>query len=103
MARRQGEANPEPKEQPQLEHVPSPECWCEPILDYVAEDGSRVWVHRQLCQDPVTEAFLRLSPESEVVAYLCALFRLAAPYAAPQAVSRAYLEASAVHRSRFGN
>lgn len=34
--------------QPKREHVASEDCWCEPELDSVAEDGTKVWVHREL-------------------------------------------------------
>ena len=31
------------------EHITSPDCWCEPELDYVdPETGNEVWVHRDL-------------------------------------------------------
>jgi hypothetical protein len=29
-------------------HVCSEKCWCEPELDRVAEDGTKVWIHREL-------------------------------------------------------
>jgi hypothetical protein len=28
-------------------HSESPDCWCCPTLEYVAEDDSRVWVHHK--------------------------------------------------------
>ena len=31
------------------EHISSPDCWCEPELDYKDPDtGAEVWVHREL-------------------------------------------------------
>jgi hypothetical protein len=31
------------------EHISSPDCWCEPELDYKDPDtGAEVWVHRGL-------------------------------------------------------
>lgn len=27
-------------------HVLSDRCWCEPEIDHVADDGTKVWVHR---------------------------------------------------------
>lgn len=31
------------------EHETSPNCWCEPELDYVdPENGNEVWVHREI-------------------------------------------------------
>ena len=32
-----------------LRHVDSPDCWCEPELDYEdPETGAQVWVHREV-------------------------------------------------------
>ena len=32
-----------------LDHINSPDCWCEPELEYVdPESGSEVWVHREI-------------------------------------------------------
>lgn len=31
----------------QREHVESANCWCTPILEYVAENGAKVWKHRK--------------------------------------------------------
>lgn len=37
------------EEQQGPEHISSPECWCEPELDYKdPETGAEVWVHRGL-------------------------------------------------------
>lgn len=39
----------EKKNKPKLEHIASPDCWCEPELDYVdPETGNEVWVHREI-------------------------------------------------------
>lgn len=29
------------------EHLESPECWCCPVLAFVAEDGTEHWVHNE--------------------------------------------------------
>lgn len=29
------------------EHVEREDCWCHPTLDFVAEDGRKVWVHHE--------------------------------------------------------
>ena len=37
------------EEQQGPEHISSPDCWCEPELDYKDPDtGAEVWVHRGL-------------------------------------------------------
>lgn len=28
-------------------HVESERCWCHPTLDFVAENGNKVWVHHE--------------------------------------------------------
>lgn len=28
------------------QHELTAKCWCEPEVDHVAEDGTKVWVHR---------------------------------------------------------
>lgn len=28
-------------------HLESEHCWCIPTLDYVAENGTKVWVHHE--------------------------------------------------------
>jgi len=30
------------------EHECSPDCWCEPEVDYVADNGCQVWLHKEL-------------------------------------------------------
>lgn len=30
------------------EHSCSPGCWCEPEVDYVASNGNKVWLHKEL-------------------------------------------------------
>jgi hypothetical protein len=30
------------------EHIASSACWCGPAVDYVADNGVRVWLHREV-------------------------------------------------------
>jgi len=32
---------------PGRRHIESADCWCNPTLDTVTEDGSKVWVHHE--------------------------------------------------------
>lgn len=44
----QKEPSVAPSKPSPLEHLESEDCWCEPELEFVGEDGTQVWVHRSV-------------------------------------------------------
>lgn len=39
-----GEIHVAPLDSP---HTTTPDCWCDPVLDEVGDDGTPIYVHRQ--------------------------------------------------------
>jgi hypothetical protein len=39
--------NKETAQGQQLEHEANPSCWCDPELQSITEDGTKIWLHKR--------------------------------------------------------